>query len=963
MHGNVSPRAQAQHDQGAVDPGFPVEQVTLFAKLSPEQQRELDQLLTEQQDPSSPKYRRWLTPEQYADRFGLNPEDWDKVESWLQAQGFQVLRRARSRSWIDFSGTAGQIQRAFRTEIHRFSVDGEAHFANVTDPSIPAALGDIAAGFRGLNDFRLKPLNHPISPAFTGTSGGHNLAPGDIATIYNLNALYSAGIDGAGQKIAVVGQTDIDLSKIATFRSAFGLSNNVPQLKLYGTDPGVNNPDGAEAHLDVEWSGAAARNATILYVYSKDVDYSAQNAIDDNLAPVITMSYGLCETQEPPGEIARERMLARQANAQGITWVLASGDAGAADCETSSASIATHAKSVDFPGSMPEVTAVGGTEFNEGSGSYWNTSNGNALGSAMGYIPERVWNDTASAGSLSSGGGGKSVKFSTPWWQMGPGFPNDGGRDVPDVSLSASADHDGYFVCTATSGCDPANGLTAVYGGTSVSAPIFAGILTLLNQYLAAQGGQAGVGNANPTLYWLFQNSSQAFHDIVTGDNIVPCNTGSSADCLTGSMGYNATPGYDQATGLGSVDAYKLVTAWAPLAVPRVTGVSPVSPVTSAQTQTLTVQGIGFQNGLVVVATSPIAAVTTLQGSGQIQNVGSNSFQLQIQLNLAGAWSLQVFNADGRPSNQFYFTVSVASAVNHPPSVTGLSPLVSAGPSQSYTFQFSDPDGWQDLNILNVLINSSLDGRQACYVAYNVQSKTLQLVDDAGDAGGPFAGSMVFNGAGKVSNTHCVILGTGSSAAGSGNTLTLTLNMFFTTEFGGNRVVYLAARDSAQNNTGWQTMGVHGVPPLSSSFPNPVGMSPASGSATNAILTFTFQDVSTAGNLQTAWALINTGIDGRAACYVAYFRPGNQLYLIPDNGDGSQASSMILTGTNSLSNGQCTISAQGSSSTMNGAQLSVNLNVTFKPAFSGPKVVWLATQTLGGAQTSPWQALGAWQVP
>ena len=145
-------------------------------------------------------------------------------------------------------------------------------------------------------------------------------------------------------------------------------------------------------------------------------------------------------------------------------------------------------------------------------------------------------------------------------------------------------------------------------------------------------------------------------------------------------------------------------------------------------------------------------------------------------------------------------------------------------------------------------------------------------------------------------------------------------------------------------------------------YPNVIGMSPASGSGTSSTFTFTYQDSTAASNLQTVWALVNAALDGRAACYVAYYRPGNSVYLVPDNGDGSQATSMPLTGTNSLSNSQCTISAAGSSASVTGDTLSLTLNVTFKSAFTGPKIAWLAAGTLNG-QVSPWQALGAWRVP
>jgi len=294
------------------------------------------------------------------------------------------------------------------------------------------------------------------------------------------------------------------------------------------------------------------------------------------------------------------------------------------------------------------------------------------------------------------------------------------------------------------------------------------------------------------------------------------------------------------------------------------------------------------------------------------------------------------------------------------PSVVSLAPAASAGVNQTLTVTYSTPGGYQTLGVVNVLINTFLDGRQACYMAYSRPDNMLYIVPDNGD-GSQITGK-VMDGTGTVSNSQCFVNLAGSSTTGSGNTLTLSLNMSFSPTFAGNKVIYAAARDTAQNNSGWQTMGVHGVPPLPSTFPNPIGMSPSSGNGLNQTLTFTYQDQSNATNLETVWALINTAIDGRAACYVAYYRPGNLLFLYPDNGDGSQATSIALTGTNTISNSQCTISAQGSNvqTILNG--LTVTLPITFKTAFAGFKGVWMAAYTQSGA-VSPWQALGAWVVP
>lgn len=575
IKGYIPALARAEYDQGSVPSSFPLNYITLLFKPSLQQRQQLQKLLLEQKDPKSRNYHRWLTPEEYGQRFGVASEDLDTVQSWLESNGFQIIRRARARNWIAFSGTAAQVERTFRTPIHQYVVRGERHFANATNPSVPAMLVPIISGLRGLDDFRPKPqLQTPkanpagvIGPNYTNLSGVHYLAPDDIATIYDLNPLYASGIDGTGQEIVVVGQTDIDSSDIAAFRSIFNLSTNAPLTQLYGPDPGTNSEDEIEADLDLEWTGAVARNATIIYVYSTDVFCSVQNAVDDALAPVISMSYGVCEADVSAGYLDIEQQLAYQANAEGITWVASSGDAGAADCDWAhpAPSAASYGYAVDFPASIPEVTAVGGTEFDDSNGRYWNYWNGANQGSAVSYIPEKVWNDTASRGTLAASGGGDSIQYGVPWWQVGAPFSVDPWRELPDVSLTASADHDGYIICTPAASCPLLTwklGGFAVEGGTSASTPVFAGMLALLNHYLVSSGGQAGLGNVNPNLYWLALNSPGVFHDTTNGNNVVPCTIG-SIDCNSGSLGFSAATGYDRATGLGSVDASQFITAWA----------------------------------------------------------------------------------------------------------------------------------------------------------------------------------------------------------------------------------------------------------------------------------------------------------------------------------------------------------------------------------------------------------------
>lgn len=557
--GHMQPKALPEDDQGRVAPSKALSYVTLELRKSDSQQAELDRLLAELHDPNSPNYHQWLSPEEFGARFGASGADIAKITEWLKGQGLDIASVARGRNWIAVNGEAANIERAFQTEIHQYLVKGQMHFANAADPSVPAAIASVVTGVRGLNDFRMKPSNlvrrSDLKPRTTAAGGEHFIAPNDFATIYNVTPLYAAGIDGSGQSLVIVGQTQINLSDIQHFRTSYLLPANVPQTLLVpnSQDPGISRDDLDEADLDIEWSGSVARNAKIIFVYSSDVVQSTQYAIDQALAPVISQSYGLCELETPRTDATIFRLWAQQASAEGITWFSASGDTGAADCGDSQ----HPGLAVDLPGSVPEVTSLGGTEFNEGSGSYWNTANDSNDASAKSYIPEKVWNDSTEDADPASGGGGASVYFTKPSWQTGPGVPGDNARDVPDVSLSASADHDGYFVFT--------KGRLQIFGGTSVAAPAFAGIATLLNHYLVSSGAQTkpGLGNMNAKLYSLAQTAPSAFHDIVTGDNIVtvPCSS-KTTTCTNTAVGFHAGKGFDRATGLGSVDAAKFVKAW-----------------------------------------------------------------------------------------------------------------------------------------------------------------------------------------------------------------------------------------------------------------------------------------------------------------------------------------------------------------------------------------------------------------
>jgi subtilase family serine protease len=590
VRGSVHPLARTESVKSHLNPNVVIHGVSLIFTRSSTQQDSLRKLLVEQQVPGSPLYHKWLTPEEFADRFGLASSDVARIKNWLEGEGFRIDGVARSRTQISFSGTVARIESVFRTEIDSFIVNGEKHFANATEMSIPAALADVIQGVRHLDDFHPKPRNTgvrkiPTSPEFTSSiSGNHYLVPEDFATIYDITALYAAGFDGTAEKIAVVGDSNITMSNIETFRSLSGLPANDPTKVLVpnsGTATVPSTGEQVEAYLDLEWSGAVAKNASIVYVYvGNNANYSVwdalQYAIDNKLAPVVSISFGYCEPGLGQANTLTIQNWIQQANSQGQTVSAASGDAGAADCDGSQVQSATQGLAVDVPAAIPEVTGVGGSEFTGDASStstttYWNGVNDSIYGSALSYIAEEVWNDTsesiANQGGLAAGGGGASIYFSKPSWQTGAGVPNDGHRDVPDVSLNASPFHDSFLICdgtdsTGNQGCtngfrDSQNHLDTV-GGTSVAAPTFAGILALINQAT----GSKGLGNVNSTLYSLAASATSSFHDITTGDNKVPCVQGSTNCPSGGTIGYNAGTGYDQASGLGSVDVFNLATSW-----------------------------------------------------------------------------------------------------------------------------------------------------------------------------------------------------------------------------------------------------------------------------------------------------------------------------------------------------------------------------------------------------------------
>ncbi|MGA2881317.1 MAG: S53 family peptidase [Bryobacteraceae bacterium] len=657
LAGNTRPEANTQNDRGKVADTFAMDHMQLQLQRSPEREQALRNFIDQQHDSASPNFHRWLTAAQLGQLYGPATPDIERVSDWLRSSGFTVNTVYPSGMSIDFSGTAGQVLAAFHTEIHKLSVDGKDHIANMSDPQIPEALAPLVAGIVSLHDFRPHSMKKPRANYRVEFQ---LVVPADLATIYDLNAAFAAGYTGKGQTIAVLEDSDLyNTADWDTFRKVFGLSSyssgslkTINPLPPSGgsncTDPGAQGADG-EATLDAEWASAAAPDAAIVVASCADTAttdgfaIAGQNLINSSAPPpIISLSYGFCEAMTGVAANAAYNSSAQQAVAEGISVFVAAGDEGAASCDAGFGA-ATHGIGVSSAASTPYNVAVGGTDFADTyqgtTNTYWNsTKSSSTYGSALSYIPEIPWNDSCADSILAvylgysvgygangycgsemaqqygnllvvagSGGpsgcatgvpatnlvvGGTCKGYAKPAWQTGvTGIPNDGVRDLPDISLFAANGVWGhYYVFCFT---DPLNGgapcVEAPFnwaggGGTSFSTPILAGIQALVNQKMGS-----AQGNPNPVYYKLAASSvaSSVFHSITTGDIAVNCageincfgagfvgrgrgtpttafdgNGGLSTTTPTYTPAFAAASGWNFATGLGSVDAYNLILNW-----------------------------------------------------------------------------------------------------------------------------------------------------------------------------------------------------------------------------------------------------------------------------------------------------------------------------------------------------------------------------------------------------------------
>jgi len=677
LGGNTRPEATAANDLGLVDDSMALNGLQLVMQRSPENEQAFNDYIADLHNPKSASFHKWLTNAQIGTMFGPASDDINSVTDWLRSEGFSIDSVSPDKMVIAFSGDAGMVRTAFHAPLHNLKVNGKAHFANVNDPEMPAALAPVVKGVASLHNFMPHSLAKPRTASTVramakgdGADGaGFNfISPADIATIYDFNPLYKDGITGKGQTIVLIEDSDqFSLGDWQIFRKVMGLSRTYPFGTLTAsnptgsntcTDPGVNSDD-AEAALDIEWSSAAAPNASIISAACKDTTQfggflALQNILEGANPPtIVSISFGEAEAKLGAADNLFISNLYQTAVAEGVSVFVSSGDEGADSADADEAN-ATHGIGVSGFTSTPFNISVGGTDFGnvplKSPGTYFSTTNLPNFQTALSYIPEIPWNDscagsllasfigselgtnlpTSGTGSLcnnlvnifgtegtefettASGSGGPSgcatgaastrsvvsgtcAGYAKPSWQSLLGVPNDGVRDIPDVSLMAS---NGFWVAfyaacisdpvTGAGPCSEDPTTWAGFGGTSISSPIWAGIQALVNQ-----STEQSWGNSNTVLYGLAAteygttgsptcNSSLGnqigtnclFYDVTQGDMAINCTGANNCFNSGGKFGvlsvsdttlepaYGAGTGWDFPSGIGTPNATNIVNGF-----------------------------------------------------------------------------------------------------------------------------------------------------------------------------------------------------------------------------------------------------------------------------------------------------------------------------------------------------------------------------------------------------------------
>jgi hypothetical protein len=714
--------------------------ITLILRRDDAAQAAFTQLLADQQDRSSPLYHQWLTPQQIGKLYGPTPNDLATLTSWLTSQGLKIENISPSGVMIAVSGTAALVGNAFHTSFASFDLSGavgdneptRTRLSAVSEPTIPTALSPLIRSIHGLAEVPLHPMSHATAlrgslspnastprPQLTLTDGEHFLTPNDFALIYDISSVYTGGNTGAkigstNQHIAVIGESRVAATDISEFETTTGLPNVVPNVIIPtgATDPGTPQTGVQdEATLDVDRVIGTAPGAAVDLVIaastmtSGGIFIAAQYNVDTLNDPVMTISFGGCEADAGVSGVDLVDTFASTGAAAGITTLVSSGDSGAAGCDTAFVAVkagVTQVASINFICSSTYVTCVGGTQFNDTASpaTYWSSSNGAGYESALKYIPEGAWNEPSSVNSSNvtiyapaSTGGGVSTYIAKPTWQTGTGVPSGSFRFVPDVSFSA-AEHDGYYACLAYAGGDCSTNHFEDFSGTSAAAPGMAGVVALIN----TKTGTAS-GNINPSLYSTAKSTPDAFHDAtIATSGVTGCTTSTPSICnnstpgptgLSGGLkGFDLTTGFDEATGLGSIDVANLITAVsAPSLISTTLAITPPAAITAGQsatfTATLTPASAGTPTGTVQFYSNGTAIGSAATLSSDKATSPSQTFATAGTYTITAKYSGDAsFAASTAPSVSLVVnavtTISTTLAITPPAAIT-------AGQSAAFT--------------------------------------------------------------------------------------------------------------------------------------------------------------------------------------------------------------------------------------------------------------------------------------